>query len=43
MTGNGIGNEGAKSLSEMLMTNTTLASLNLGGEEEKRRERERRK
>ena len=34
MTGNGIGDEGAKSLSEMLKTNNTLTSLNLRGEEE---------
>ena len=44
MTGNGIGDEGAKSLSEMLKSNTTLTSLNLYGEEErKNREREKRK
>ena len=41
MTGNGIGDEGAKSMSEMLKSNTTLTSLNLWGEEEEReRERE---
>ena len=37
MTGNGIGDEGAKSLSEMLKSNTTLTSLNLNGEEEERK------
>ena len=43
MTGNGIGDEGAKSMSEALKTNTTLTSLNLSGEEEEReREREKR-
>ena len=41
MTGNGIGVEGAKSMSEMLKTNNTLTSLNLSCEEEgKNRERE---
>ena len=44
MTGNNIGVEGAKSLSEMVKMNTTLTSLNLGGDEEKRdREKEREK
>ena len=33
MTDNEIGDEGTKSMSEMLKTNTTLTSLNLGGEE----------
>ena len=43
MTGNGIGVEGAKSMSEALKSNTTLTSLNLGCEEEEReREREKR-
>ena len=42
MRGNGIGDEGAKSLSEMLKTNTTLSSLNLRSEEEgKKRKNER--
>ena len=41
MTVNGIGIEGAKSMSEALKTNTTLTSLNLSGEEEER-EREKR-
>ena len=41
MTANGIGNEGAKSMSEALKSNTTLTSLDLCGEEEEReRERE---
>ena len=39
MTANGIGAEGAKALSEMLKVNTTLTTLYLGGEEE-RKERE---
>ena len=43
VTGNTIGTEGAKSMSEMLKTNTTLTSLNLGSEEEWKRERERKK
>ena len=34
MTGNMIGYEGAKAMSEMLKWNTTLTSLNLEGEEE---------
>ena len=34
MTGNGIGVEEAKRMSEMLKMNTTLTSLNLGGKEE---------
>ena len=43
MTGNGIGVEGAKSMSEMLKTNNTLTSLNLTGEEEGETEKEKRK
>ena len=43
MTGNEIGVEGAKALSEMMKVNTTLTSLNLSCEEERRKERERRK
>ncbi len=35
MTDNEMGDEGAKSLSEMLKVNTTLTSLNLSGEEVK--------
>ena len=31
MTGNGIGDEGAKALSEMLKVNTTLTSLDFRG------------
>ena len=31
MTGNWIGEEGAKSMSEMMKMNTTLTSLNLRG------------
>ena len=41
MTGNGIGVEGAKSMSEMLKVNTTLTSLNLDCEEERKERRER--
>ena len=41
MTDNHIGDDGAKALSEMLKVNTTLTSLNLGSEEE-RKEIERR-
>ena len=40
MTGNGIGVEGAKSLSEMLETNNALTSLNLACEEERKNEKE---
>ncbi len=36
MTGNGIGVEGAKTMSEMLKVNTTLIALNLGSEEERK-------
>ena len=44
MTDNWIGDEGAKTLSEILKTNTTLTSLNLRGEEEgKKRKRNRKK
>ena len=39
MTGNGIGDEGAKSMSEMLKVNSTLTTLDLASEEE-RKERE---
>ena len=34
MTGNQIGDEGAKAISEMLKVNTTLTSLDLSREEE---------
>ena len=40
-TGNEIGVEGAKTMSEMLKTNTTLTSLDLVSEEEGKWERER--
>ena len=36
MTGNNIGYEGAKSMSEMLKVNTTLISLGLACEEERK-------
>ena len=39
MTDNEIGDEGAKSLGEMLQVNTTLTSLDLGSEEEEGKER----
>ena len=39
MTDNRIGNEGVKSMSEMLKVNTTLKSLDLSGEEELRKEK----
>ena len=39
MTGNEIGDEGARALCEMLKVNTTLTELNLSCEE-KRKERE---
>ena len=43
MTGNDIGDEGAKAMSEMLKVNSTLTSLNLWSEEErKEKEKERR-
>ena len=40
MTGNNIRDEGAKSMSEMLKSNTTLTSLDLGCEEDEKGERE---
>ena len=43
MTGNNIGDEGAKSMSEMLKSKTTLTSLNLRGEEDWKTEKEKRK
>ena len=43
MTGNNIGYEGAKSMSEMLKVNTTLTTLDLGGDEERKREKKREK
>ena len=46
MTDNGIGDEGAKAMSETLKVNTTLTTLNLWSEEERKekeeKERERR-
>ena len=39
MTVNAIGDEGAKSMSEMLQVNTTLTSVNLWSEEEEKMER----
>ena len=41
MTGNKIGDEGAKALSEMLKVNTTLTSLKLCGEKERREKKKR--
>ena len=41
MTDNWIGAEGAKAMSEMMKVNTTLTSLDLGGEEERKEKRER--
>ena len=46
LTENKIGDEGAKAMSEMLKVNSTLTTLDLGGEEErkeKEKERKRRK
>ena len=43
MTVNKIGDEGAKALSEMLKVNTTVTSLDLGGEEEERSEKRKKK
>ena len=42
MTDNGIGDEGVKALSEMLKMNTSLTTLDLCGEEE-RKEKEKKK
>ena len=41
MTGNKIGDEGAKAVSEMLKVNTTLKTLKLGCEEEKEKRKKR--
>ena len=41
MTANEIGDEGGKSMSEMLKVNTTLTTLDLCGNGRKKRERER--
>ena len=38
MTDNGIGDEGAKAFSEMLVINTTLTRLNLCSEKEEKSE-----
>ena len=43
MTDNGIGAEGANAMSETLKMNTTMTSLDLGGEEERKERRERKK
>ena len=43
MTVNGIGDEGAKAMSEMLKVNSTLTELNLGGEEERKERKEKEK
>ena len=43
MTDNWIGDEGAKALGEMLKVNTTLTSVNLYGEEEERKGKEKEK
>ena len=43
MTGNEIGVEGAKSMSEMLKVNTTLKSLKLSGEERRKKEKRNKK
>ena len=40
-TGNEIGDEGAKMISEGMKSNSTLTSLDLGGEEEKQKEERR--
>ena len=39
--GNGIGDEGAKTISESLKINTSLTELDLGGDEKIRNEKER--
>lgn len=43
MTVSGIKDEGTKALSETLKVNTTLATLNLESEEERRKKEEKRK
>ena len=42
MTGNEIGVEGAKSMSEMMKVNTSLTTLYLGCEDERKRKRKER-
>ena len=43
MTDNGIGVEGAKAMSEMMKVNSTLTSLNLRCEEERKEKEEKEK
>ena len=43
MTGKRIGDEGAKAMSEMMKVNSTLTTLDLGSEEERKEKRERKK
>ena len=43
MTDNGIGDEGAKAMSSMMKVNSTLTSLNLRGEEERKETEEKEK
>ena len=43
MTGNKIGVEGAKTLSEMMKSNTTMASLNLSCEEKRKKGKRKKK
>ena len=43
MTGNGIGAEGAKAMSEMMKVNSTLTTLYLWSEEERKERRERKR
>ena len=43
MTGNGIGVEGSKTMSEMLKVNKTLTELNLRGYEQKKTRKRKRK
>ena len=40
MTDNRIGDEGVEALSEMLKENTTLTTLNMGSEKERRKKNE---
>ena len=42
-TGNDIGDEGAKSMSEMLKVNSALTTLNLWSEEERKEKRKKKK
>ena len=43
MTGNEIGVEGAKTMNEMTKMNTTLTSLNLSGEEKRKKGKRKKK